>query len=420
MSTTNTRLSGRIARPDGHAPANLPILGKIKIGMKVATSNGKERPTSLDWFRCTGRYEALFHKVYGDKPASITVVFHSDDFSQVANERLELRDKAGRLVASSDGVTVRHFDTATGVYQWTSVRQERDIMERLERQNNGPKGWEAVLTLRFLLPKIPSVFGAWELSTKGEASSIPAIIGTLASVQDVSGTIVGVPMDLVVEKVSSQKPDSKSNYPVLRLIPNLSQENLEDLRGLLESGVAAVRKLSVYTPERLKALAQGAEEQPKALAQGQVEIEPIPALPKAKVEPKPPTQPKPELHPSMTTEQYQKLADLYPHVPKQWSDEAIKAAMAGKLDSDVAMGALLTKFELCVQACTILTNAVNGGWIQADAADALHRQITSLSVKPTHLKSIIDLVEQSMAQDVEVDESDEQNEIKTLEGEVTV
>jgi hypothetical protein len=93
--------------------------------------------------------------------------------------------------------------------------------------------------------------------------------------------------------------------------------------------------------------------------------------------------------------------------------------MAGKLDSDVAMGALLTKFELCVQACTMLTNAVNGGWIQADAADDLHRQITSLSVKPTYLKSIIEFVEQAMAEDVSVETDEETQNIPVIEGELS-
>lgn len=391
------KLSGRIQRREA-APATLPILGKIKTGEKRVSQSGKEYPASLDHFKCTGDYAALFHKVYGDKPSRITVVFHSDDFSQVANERLELRDKAGRLVASSDGNVVRYYDAKTDEYVWTSRVNEPDIHERLERGNNGPVGWQAVLTLRVLLPKIPSVLGVWEITTKGEASSIPAVVGTLNTVQEMGGTIRGVPMDLIVEKVSSQKPGSKSNYPVLRLIPNLSQENLEDLRDLVESGVHAMRRLSVLTPEKLEAMSNPASESrqiaaPTAPSEPEVADAEVvePAQPAQPDQPAQPTHPKHKEEP-VTLSQYDRLVELYPNVPKEWAQAAKQAAKEGKLDDDRAAEALLTKFTLCIQACTMLVNANEAGWIGNDEADDLHRQITDIKVKPSELKKHIEQI----------------------------
>lgn len=386
------KLSGRIQRREA-APATLPILGKVKTGEKRISQSGKEYPASLDHFKCTGDYAALFHKVYGDKPSRITVVFHSDDFSQVANERLELRDKAGRLVASSDGNVVRYYDAKTDEYVWTSRVNEPDIHERLERGNNGPVGWQAVLTLRVLLPKIPSVLGVWEITTKGEASSIPAVVGTLNTVQEMGGTIRGVPMDLIVEKVSSQKPGSKSNYPVLRLIPNLSQENLEDLRDLVESGVHAMRRLSVLTPEKLEAMSNPASESRQLAAPTEPEVAEAevvePAQPTQQAQPDKPAQPEPKEEP-VTLSQYDRLVELYPNVPKEWAQAAKQAAKEGKLDDDRAAEALLTKFTLCIQACTLLVNANEAGWIANDEADDLHRQITDIKVKPSELKRHIE------------------------------
>lgn len=370
------KLSGRIER-GGEAAGRLPILGKIKTGEKRLTASGKEYPTSLDHFKCTGDYAALFHKVYGEKPSRITVVFPSDDFSQVANERLELRDRAGRLVAQSDGNVVRYYDQQTDAYAWASRVNDPDIHERLERQNNGPKGFEPVLTLRVLLPKIPSVLGVWEISTKGEASSIPAVVGTLETVREIGGTIRGVPMDLIVEKVSSQKPGAKSNYPVLRLIPNLSQENLEDLRDLVESGVTAMRRLSVITAEKLEAMSNPAPESHQIAAPEVAEAEVVE-----------PTQPEPKEEP-VTLSQYDRLVELFPNVPKEWAKAAEDAAMQGKLDDDRAASALLTKFELCIKACTMLVNANEAGLIPNAEADDLHRQITDIKIKPSELQKLV-------------------------------
>lgn len=444
------RLSGRINRGGGHTPANLPILGKIKTGEKreKTNQNGRtvEYPVSLDYFRCTGDYDSLFHKVYGDKPNKITVVFHSDDISQVANERLELRDKAGRLVAASDGMVVKYFDANSDTYQYGSTLTEPDIMQRLERQSTSIKGWEAVLTLRFLMPDIPSVLGVWELSTKGEASSIPAIIGTLQTVFQMGGTIAGVPMDLSVEKVSSQKPGSKSNYPVIRIIPNLSQKNLETLRNLVENGLAGIKRLSVYTPERLEQLVEGGsglalpEHTAEVVHEAPAEQEATKqteatAKPTAKEKSEPATATKPTATKTTATtatkpktlkqEHYDAIVDIYHDLPLDWVIRLEDQAREGKLEDDAYAGAMLQLYRMCVQACRMLTNGVEHGWIEPDAADDIHRGVISLKATRKSINEVIKMLAELEAEagkvvETEETEIDTQETTKALEGEVTV
>ena len=86
--------------------------------------------------------------------------------------------------------------------------------------------------MRFILPGLTKIFGLWQLTTKGAASSIEQIIGVIDTVEQMRGSIVGVPFDLVVKMHKSQTPGSKSRYPVLSLIPHASEQNpMTELNG---------------------------------------------------------------------------------------------------------------------------------------------------------------------------------------------
>jgi len=112
--------------------------------------------------------------------------------------------------------------------------------------------------MRVLLPEIKGVFGLWKINTKAEASSIPEIVKTFDHVQEMAGTIVGVPFDLQVEKVKSNKPGKKNTFPVMRLVPNISQSNILKLREFKDQGVD-LRQLGMLTDDRIN------EIQPKQL-----------------------------------------------------------------------------------------------------------------------------------------------------------
>lgn len=238
-------MTGRIihSEPQG---ARLPVLGKIKVGEKVVNKNGKEYPTSTDYFISKGKYEELFREVYGEKPNRIQIVFISDKIKDVCDESYQFRDAQGRLLAEGDGFKWKAFNSKSDKYDY-------GVSASLEEMQDTFKGatLSTTLTLRFLLPKIRGVFGAWQFTTKGVHSSIPAIRDTFDNVQMTAGTVINIPFDLIVEKVTSQKPGAKSVFPVVSLIPNLSQENLEMLSEFVESGQ---RFKGVLTEERLMQL----------------------------------------------------------------------------------------------------------------------------------------------------------------------
>lgn len=223
-------MRGRIIRQDNR-PA-IPVVGKVKCGEK-RTKNGKEFPVSLDYFRPDGQYESLFRAAFGPKPTSLTVMFHSDHFAEVCREEYTLRSGA-KLYGTGDGETFRIYSPKSDDYETFLLSEHKDLMERAARMAGGD--WKISLTLRFILPQIRGVLGLWQLVTHGAASSVPNIVGAFDEVLSRAGTVVGVPFDLQVKKVTSQKPGSRSSYPVIQLVPNAGTENLERVRAFIEGG----------------------------------------------------------------------------------------------------------------------------------------------------------------------------------------
>lgn len=211
----------RIKNREESQRLSFPIIGKIKIGKKSPSGY----PMATDYFVATGAYARFFNDAYGEQPKSIQIIFFDDDENKVCTEQLVLRDKEGRRVAFSDGVTYWVYSERKSLYEPYLGSEHPDIQERLEKKA-GSK-FEVVLTIRFLIPKISGIMGFWELSTKGDETSVPQLVQAFDSLKESNGFVKGVIWDLSVKFHSSNKPNSKRRYPVLSLVPNHSKENIE-------------------------------------------------------------------------------------------------------------------------------------------------------------------------------------------------
>jgi hypothetical protein len=233
--------------------ATMATLGKICIGEKTIGTNGKERPSALDYFRVNAddQYAKLFTAAYGERPTKIPIFFVSDDKGQSCPNFLELRDKAGKRVAKGDG---EQFEVATknsdGTVSDIIVRPDNldKWMNDLERSVGGV--WKEVLVLKFVIPNIP-ILGVWEFRTGGKDSSILNIVSTIDTVVEMAGRLKGIPFDLSVEIVKSDKSGSTSKYPVVSLVCNLSPESAK-LMSTLPAGT-----FQVYTDNSIKELSGG-------------------------------------------------------------------------------------------------------------------------------------------------------------------
>lgn len=226
----------------------LPLIGKVRIGERRTNSAGKEYPVSLDYFIATGAYAAKFNEVYPDKPTRIQIVFISDDDFQSCYEEWDGRDKEGRRAGYGDGETYWLWQYGKDEYKETT---DRKLIADFTKQH--AIKWKQVLTINFVIPAIKGVFGCWQLQTGGDKSSINAIRNTFDEIKEQAGTVVNIPFDLCVKKVTSNKPEAKSVYPVISLVPNISAENMEQLRAFFEAGLD-VKRAGMLTEQKLEAL----------------------------------------------------------------------------------------------------------------------------------------------------------------------
>lgn len=234
------------------SPRGMSFIGKLKIGAK--NPNGKGA-VSFDYFTATGPYASYFQEVYPDQPSKVQIAFISDDIRQACFEEVDGRDKQGRRAGySQDGHVYYLYDVQAEDYFPT---EDRTLLDSYSQQHQVT--WTTILNLHFIIPKIRGVFGLWKFQTRGEKSSMPAIVETFDYVQQRVGSIVNFPFDLIVEKVKSQKPGSKSVYPVVNLIANFGEDNMATLRKYFEAGMS-FQQFGVLTEEKLKAI-----EAPKAM-----------------------------------------------------------------------------------------------------------------------------------------------------------
>ena len=95
--------------------------------------------------------------------------------------------------------------------------------------------WSITLTMLFIIPLIKGLAGVWKFSTRGSASTIPNITGIFDEMNTINGHAKGVIFDMNVQFAKSQKPNVRSRYPVVTLIPNESDENVEKIKSAIKN-----------------------------------------------------------------------------------------------------------------------------------------------------------------------------------------
>ena len=221
-------MAGRILTNKQENRLPFPLIGKVKVGELAVSATGKTYPRSTEWFVPSGKYASLFKEAYGEQPSTIQIVFPSDDAELVCREEYILRDNAGKLVSSGDGVNFRTWSEKQKKYIDVTTDEQPNLMEMLSKHYG--QEWKVTLTINFILPLVRGVMGCWQFQTKGSASTIPQVRDTFDTMLEQNGKVAGVIFDLSVVMHKSNKPNDSSRYPVVSLVPNESRDNLLKIR----------------------------------------------------------------------------------------------------------------------------------------------------------------------------------------------
>ena len=231
--------------------------GKIRLGEKRKTKDGKEYPAKLDYFLFDPEDERLLHVLkekFGDKPRRLKIAFPSDDASVVYPQWYKLYTASG-LLCKGDG------ETATRVADgWAMVDVEcpgPDVCElSLEKGVGKRPGCKRLASLQFFLVEFDQLF-VWQIDTTS-FHSIVNINSGLDLLRHIAGRISFMPIDLVLKPQTIQPDGKKQVAYVLDLVIPVGLQHLNALRPLVcaPNAAAALPPPSEDTPDDLYSASQ--------------------------------------------------------------------------------------------------------------------------------------------------------------------
>lgn len=230
------------------------LLGMIRIGEKKVAQNGKEYPSKLDYFEFDpyddANREVILAKafeIYGEKPKSIRVKFHSDNQDDIFDANYCLWQASGLLCKGNGKTAVRLDD------KFVQMREERtpktgtdpqDIIEdetiegetftrvvchtpsacayAMSRGAFGKPGCSAKGFLRVILPDMPGL-GVWGLST-GSINSIAQLNSAVQYLYGAfGGRLFGREANLIITPKQGIIPETQKRTTIFVL--NLTTEH---------------------------------------------------------------------------------------------------------------------------------------------------------------------------------------------------
>ena len=225
---------------------DFPRGGKIKIGERIASSTGGERPNKLDHFRfCPidpGLYEP-WNTLYGAEPKVIPVLLPSDNPEDVFPQFLRRWGGNNKCQCYGDGVRA----LAREGEGWQDIPCDQTC-QYLQKEKCKPEG-----TLRVLLPELPTL-GIFEL--KAATHSIRRINSCLSLILGVCGHLQNERLLLSLLPVKCQKGtiymfqlDAQRSY--LEMMQGRSSLALEEEPERTEIGEEAIDTATgeIFGPE---------------------------------------------------------------------------------------------------------------------------------------------------------------------------
>jgi hypothetical protein len=217
----------------------LPRLGKIRLGIKKKTSNGTEYPAEIDYFKLDPKTPSElenknlvdeFHKLYGDKPKQIKIMFPLPD-PQVFFPQFYKRYGNGVLKCKGDGEeAVCSSRENAAQLQIIGDAELGGVRVKCGGQDcpyyHAKKCSESA-ALSVLLPDLKGA-GVWEIVT-GSFHSIVNINSCLEYIRAICGRVHMIPLKLERREQDITYEGKKSKHWILHVNMDFSLADLQKL-----------------------------------------------------------------------------------------------------------------------------------------------------------------------------------------------
>jgi len=270
----------------GDNAARAPRLGKIYLGVKQ-----DNRPRAVDYFVVPDEVKA----VYGEKPAELDIVFHSDDINEVMPSWLKRYGDQAGLICRGDGATasikasymVKNGEREYGVKYDSrggfkgpdgrkleivkgEDKKPRVVIRCLYR--NCPfykkKKCREVATLNVMLYKIPGVLGVYSLDTNSinTYTNIKDGFMMLKKIYGRASLVKGIKLKV---KMQEAHPEIEGGKNIKTIIPvcyiTMGNQTLDDIMNTPESNITIKHLPPVLADQKMDIEPQNEEEKPELL-----------------------------------------------------------------------------------------------------------------------------------------------------------
>ena len=219
-----------------HTIADRPArIGKLKIGEKTLSRNGKEIPTKLDFIKAvdgSGQIIQTFHDVFGEKPTEFRAVFPS-------NDPIDFYWEAYRRYGSGTGLAC-HGDGRQAIVEETGETIDCPCHHAEPATKDGkdyPPACKPVASLSLFLFDVPAL-GVFQIDT-GSINSIKNIRWYLSALPGLTGgQYAGIPFKVKVEPFQAMH-DGKASTAYQWKLDLLPGYKPADLRMAAQNAVDA-------------------------------------------------------------------------------------------------------------------------------------------------------------------------------------
>jgi hypothetical protein len=208
-------------------PDRLPRVGKIHIGVKVKTSQGKEYPRAVDHFVCPPE----IHARYGDTPKVLDVILPHDDPFEIFPFAYKAYKSGQGLWCIGNGEKAERRN-ASGKFE------PRDCP--CEMLTDGKKACRMVASLKIFIPSV-TMGGIYQLDT-GSVISLENIRSGLKMIQSVNGGRLLFAPALLSVVPADVNPDGKRKtvYVLTLTLPSFDRikalgTTMQELRAMMST-----------------------------------------------------------------------------------------------------------------------------------------------------------------------------------------